>query len=298
MSADPLLFVWYSKEMFSEPLNHAVKSAAHLQAFTDNFRDNLYAVSAMCSLPARMGGVLIYNRRMALLAAANRLEAELGSVSLSEAERDRIEQESYEKADAKIRAEPRPSKEEILRAAEPMAHAFRSEIEELMREGLVLIWGAIEVLASDLFAFSLNRKPSLVRLLNEDERAKRLFGVKSVGLEIMEEHGFDLSTCMGDVLLRQHAVDNVPSMKAAYFALCPTASELRDALGCKELFVLNQKRNLLVHRRGVIDEEYRSLVSDAPSLGKRLVVEAEDIGAALILARDIGATILKAGSAL
>ncbi len=173
---------------------------------------------------------------------------------------------------------------------------FRSAAEELLREGLVLAWSAFEVLASDLFALVLNSRPGLVRNLNSDENAKRLFGMKALPLELLEEKAFDVSRAMGDLVLSQHAVDNVPSMKAAYFALCPDDQSLREKLGQRELFFLNQKRNLIVHRRGIVDAEYKRRVQDETPLGDKLRVAASEVETTISLVRDSGVALLESSA--
>jgi hypothetical protein len=241
-----------------------------------------------------MGSILTHDRILQTLTLANEIEA--GAHKAPSGDAERLREEAQKQALKQMTEEGPVALNVALAAAEPLAQVFSSSIEELLREGLVLIWGAIEVLASDLFVGMLNIRPMLVRKLMEDDAARRLFAIKSLTLDVIEEREFDLSRCMGEVILKQHAVDNVPSMKAAYLALFPADQDLRNVLGATGLFVLNQNRNLIVHRRGIVDKEYRSRVKDAPPLGTRLLVLADDIQENLRIARDVGVAFLRAAS--
>ena len=295
--ATSLLFVPFSRKATGAPFDEIIATNPSLRAFAENYRDNLYAVSAICGLPAKMGGILAHDRVLNTLTLANVLEAELqvGPQASAPENAMRIRQEAEQKALQEIAKNP-ISRENALAAAASLAEAFSSTIEELLREGLVLIWGAIEVLASDLFVGILNARPGLLRKLFEDDTARRLFGVKSLPMEVIEERNFDLSACMGELVLKQHAVDNVPSMKAAYRALFPADKDLLEQLGATGLFELNQKRNLIVHRRGIVDKEYRSRVKDPPPLGERLLVVAADLEENLRIAKEVGLALLRAGA--
>jgi len=56
---------------------------------------------------------------------------------------------------------------------------------------------------------------------------------------------------------------------------------VRDALG-EELWMLNQRRHLYVHKRGLVDQEYLSRTKDKVPLGHRLVVTSYDVEGYLI----------------
>ena len=285
-----LLFVALSRETIGRPYEEIVARSPALRKFAENFRDNLYAVSTVCSLPTQIGGLLMHQR----LVLANEIDA--GAHHAATEEALRIKKDAYAKAAVQVKERIAQSMDPILDEAEPIAEALSSTIEELLREGLVLIWGAIEVVASDLFCELLNTNPTLVARLNDSEPARRLFGVKALGIDLLETYGFDLRGSMGSIVLSQHAVDNVPSIKVAYAALFPDDAELKTQLNRPELFLLNQQRNLIVHRRGVVDEDYRRKVKTAPQSGQRIKVRAEDIASNLALARDVGVALLQASS--
>lgn len=149
--------------------------------------------------------------------------------------------------------------------------------KELLLQGVVLCWGAFEVLARDSFVALLNHRPQLVGLLLKDPVSKRRFEVGRVSIETLATHGFDLSGKMGTLLGEQQDLSDIYSIKAVYEALCPTDEALRSAMSEPDLRVLSQRRNLIVHRRGIIDELYRKNSGCRQVAGERLKVEADEL---------------------
>jgi hypothetical protein len=164
---------------------------------------------------------------------------------------------------------------------------------ELRRQGLISMWGAFEVLAQDLFAEALNRDPSLVLRLQADDECRRFFDVKSFRFDALAEHGFDISKRMGTVLLKSKTLDTVPSMKLVFPVLSPDSAAVRAMLGARDLYLLNQRRNLIVHRRGIVDVEHARLAPEDGDVGTPLRLQADDLHAALCLVRDSGAVLLR-----
>jgi hypothetical protein len=151
-------------------------------------------------------------------------------------------------------------------SSEEFAHAA----SELLRQGTVSVWGALEVLVQDIFVSLINAKPNLAIELLTNEQSKRLFQLKAIPLDILSTCNFDLSGCFGDILIRNRSVDTIPAMKVVFGVLLPQSNKLRDILEQKELWVLNQRRHLIVHRRGIIDADYIARTGDSLASGLNL----------------------------
>jgi len=115
---------------------------------------------------------------------------------------------------------------ERLRTNDSLAGAAN----ELILQGLVLCWGAFEVLARDCLIEYLNANPSRAMILLEDPMAKRRFELSKVSLETLAAHNFDLSSRMGTLLAQQQDLSDVYSVKAVYGALFASNGELLIAL--------------------------------------------------------------------
>ncbi len=148
---------------------------------------------------------------------------------------------------------------------------------ELILQGIVLCWGAFEVLARDTFVTLLNLRPSLAELLLNDTVAKRRFELAKVSLETLATHDFNLSGKMGTILSEQQDLSDLHSIKAVYEALFPNDSQLRSALSETDLRVLSQRRNLVVHRRGLIDETYIKSVNCAQKREEKIRVAPDEL---------------------
>jgi hypothetical protein len=169
---------------------------------------------------------------------------------------------------------------------------FAEGASELLRQCTVLTWSALEVVAQEIFVGVLNTRPSLVSRLSADESAKRLFPLKSIAIEALIEYEFDLSRHIGDLLAQLRAVDSVPVMKTAFYALFPGADKLRVALGDTALWALNQRRHLILHKRGVVDREYLEKTGEDLQAGQQLAITASELEAYMLAVVGVGSELL------
>jgi hypothetical protein len=179
---------------------------------------------------------------------------------------------------------------------------LRQDIHEIFLQSLVLAWGALEVLVNDVFRILLNAMPQLSLSLRSDSKCKNLFENLKFDLKLLSSHGFNLRSCMGDVLLEVHRIDGLETMRAVFAALFgqqPGQPALHSALGSDRLRLLNCRRHLIVHRRGVIDEQYIRDAHVEPSLkGSRLVVSPADVPASMEAVRDVAIALLEPAASL
>ncbi len=169
---------------------------------------------------------------------------------------------------------------------------------ELILQGLVLCWGAFEVLARDCFIEHLNVNPSRALILLEDSVAKRRFELSKISLETLATHNFDLSARMGTLLAQQQDLSDVYSVKAVYQALFSSDDELRNALNDSDLRLLSLRRNLIVHRRGIIDATYAAATNCSQRIGERLKLTPDQLEAHLRTVIKTATGILYAVSAV
>jgi hypothetical protein len=162
---------------------------------------------------------------------------------------------------------------------------------ELMRQAEVLAWGTLEVLANDLFIDLLNKEPQITETLLKDERTKKRFQMKDIG-SLLSTYAYDLSGHMGTVLAAATKIDDVETLRATYEVLMPNNSKLLTALRDTELWKLNQRRNLILHRRSIVDELYLRNAGDTLKLGDELKVSPAQFEKDLSLVLRIGSAML------
>jgi hypothetical protein len=157
---------------------------------------------------------------------------------------------------------------------------------ELTRQGVVLIWSAVEVLCRDSFIFLLNRRPVLAEQLLAAQVNRKRFSVDKIDWQILAGYGYDLSQNLGAFLISKADLTNVPAIRDVYGALFPSAKGLSKLLADRRLWDLCQKRNLIVHRRGIVDQQYLQSMGEDVSIGTDLWItpdEIEDLLEAAIL---------------
>lgn len=171
---------------------------------------------------------------------------------------------------------------------------FSSASGELLRQGAVLAWGAIEVLARDLFAAHVNSHPEFVANLAAHPSTKARFNLKAIDLSELAAHQFDLSKSMGTFLLQVTDFSELAAIKDTYSVLFPSNNSLRTALSEATLWMLYQRRHLIVHKRGVVDRQYCEKTGEALKIGSQLFVSPEDIGKYIAISRDLGQSFFSA----
>lgn len=163
---------------------------------------------------------------------------------------------------------------------------------ELHAQGIVLLWSAVEVLARDLFILCLNTRADLTNRLLEDESAKRLFHLKGLDFEVLQQHGFNVSRSMGEILAQTHDLSNLATMKTCFFALFQGDAILRERMSDPKLWILFQRRNLIVHRRGMIDRRYLDATGELLPLGTRIAIHSSDLERAFEIVCSVGERLI------
>lgn len=160
-------------------------------------------------------------------------------------------------------------------------HGLESAAQELVQQGLVLVWSAFEVFCRDTFEAFLNLNPAKAKLLMDDATARKRFDAQKLPWETLFQHGFDLSTRLGSVLVGQQDFSDLPTIKLVFTTLFKGDAEIVRTLAEKDLWLLYQRRNLIVHRRGVVDRTYLDLTGETLSVGSRLAVNPDAFETAL-----------------
>src|SRR5262249_42891822 len=111
-------------------------------------------------------------------------------------------------------------------------------------------------------------------------------------------YGFNVSNRMGDVFIAKRSVDSASRAKVVFGAIFhPNPLALDNAA----LRVLNESRNLIVHRRAIVDATYidniRGLLPPGvqpPPLCQELLVRPEDLISAFQTVVDAGTKLIAA----
>jgi hypothetical protein len=148
---------------------------------------------------------------------------------------------------------------------------------QLLLQAAVLTWGAFEVLSRDIFRAYLNSTPRAYANLLADADVRKRFDLSRVSIERVAEFDFDLSGKLGDLLIDQNDLADLGGIKATFVALFPSDSSLRVALSERDLWLLFQRRSLIVHRRGLVDQRYLDASGDKQSIGSLLTLRPREL---------------------
>jgi hypothetical protein len=148
---------------------------------------------------------------------------------------------------------------------------------KLLLQGTVLCWSALEVFCRDFFTAYLNKHPDKCRALNKDEDTKKLFDLsKDTLIQHLEGNKYNLSSLMGTILAHRQDFSDFESIRATFRVLFQAASPFEDNLVKSNLTILAARRNLIVHRSGVIDSKYHQH-DTTTVVGQSLNLTPEDV---------------------
>ena len=262
------------------------------------FRANLHSAVLVGVIPFQLvnGGVLD-QRFNQLVIAANIHNVPIGSETDDEKkERERISHESAmeqmtsELHDPEVITRHAWSTVNVLKR-HLIRNDFQMSAQELLRQIIVMCWGAFEIVANDALRVVLNTKPSVFRGIVETKPYRDSFSSR-VLIDALEANGFDLSGKIGDVFCDVARIDSLDKIRNIYGLLLSDAT-VDTVLKRELLWRIFQQRNLIVHRRGLIDTWYLENTADFGTIGAHIVFNASYVGDSLNVVRDAGLAIIK-----
>jgi len=297
-------FLGFDAEAFMEPLSERLKGVRNpLISPGRAFQSNLEALIAVVSMPILLASGTATEMRLQQLLMAERIRRIPNPLTDSAKRGDlpvEAEREAHTVAHGKLNQELATTIGIVQMGVQAWrflhaglrSHDVDAAAHELLRQSTVLCWGALEVLARDVFVALINENPNAAIQLLEHPSTRGRFNLKAISVEVLAIHGFDVSTRMGDVLVQQQDLAELAVIKDVYQALFPDARALHSTLGAKDLWLLNQRRHLIVHKRGIVDARYLERTGDKTERGSTLNVLPSDLKGYLTLVRDAGIEIL------
>ena len=92
---------------------------------------------------------------------------------------------------------------------------FERAAGDLLRQILVMIWGAFEILATDTAIEILNAKPQFADRL----KFAKGFEFPKISIDVLEANAFDLSKQMGSVIFESQRLEGLSITREIYSAL-------------------------------------------------------------------------------
>lgn len=172
-------------------------------------------------------------------------------------------------------------------------YSLSESADELLRQILVMAWGALETLVNDTIRILLNERPSLSGCFAESKVYRDILFAKTNIVAALEEHAFDISRVMGDIfcdVVKLDSLQKIQDVSSSLFCDGALDKELKN----DNLWLLAQRRHLIVHRRGIVDYKYISSTTDTTPIGQRITLDASYIEASIKLVKGAGITFARA----
>jgi len=163
---------------------------------------------------------------------------------------------------------------------------FLEAAKELVNQSTLSLWTSFEVYCRDCFVALLNQQNDFVSKLLENPTLKQKFNLKNVPIEKLVEFNCDLSQNMGNVLIDTFEFSNLDIIKTIYKQFFQN-EKLRKLLDNNDLWLLFKRRNLIVHKSGIVDKQYLETTNDILPLGSKLYITPEEFVIYLELVKEI-----------
>jgi hypothetical protein len=91
---------------------------------------------------------------------------------------------------------------------------FHVSAQELLRQVLVICWGAFEILVNDILRVLLNERPKMIKAFTNNRHYREMLSTR-VLLEVLEAKEFNLSSTMGDLFCDVAKLDSLEKIRDA-----------------------------------------------------------------------------------
>lgn len=265
-----------------------------LRAISTSFIENLHGVIRTLSIPFKYTYAQVHGLHWQRFHMAERIRAR--SIENEDEREPAALASAKEKFDAYLHGDGR---EKVVDDVLDRLLWLKSDSDslaaarELTRQGIVLTWSAIEVLARDAFVYLLDNKPAYAELLVADPSNRKRFSAERIEWQTLATYGYNLSSSLGSYLISKADLKSVLAIRGAYGALFPAADQLQKLLGDRRLWNLSHKRNLIVHKRGIVDQQYLASTGDTFAIGDDLWVTPSEVEELLESTLNVGLEIVR-----
>ncbi len=151
----------------------------------------------------------------------------------------------------------------------------KEALQELLIQTTISTWSILETFFRSFFVLWLNKFPADAIDLINNPSLKDFNPKQTIDIKTLSDTGFDLSDKMGEIILGARRLDSLAALRAIAKSVFNSPT-LSDALA-GDLWILNQRRHLFIHKRGIIDSEYLTKTGENLPLGERLTITSKDV---------------------
>lgn len=297
-------YLLIGSEKVVDPLLDRTEASGEIDQAISNFAANIRSTILAASMPFIFVRQAIIDRRFQSILTAERIRAlnpadvvqgrsELTEASakatLKSAQNRLLAELADDKAQENIRLQIRA---ELARGLEDPDTSQASQ--ELLNMGMVGTWAAFEVFSKDIAKAVVNRNPRKGVDLLSSEKTKHYFGGKSsIHIDIFSDYGFDLSVSMGDAIFKSRKLDSLSIICDIFDVIYEESESLAKLLKCDTIKELSARRNLFVHKKGIVDDLYVKSIKSNEQIGQQIHVKGHELEDYLITVRNLALEISK-----
>lgn len=165
----------------------------------------------------------------------------------------------------------------------------KHELQLIMYQACILFWSALENLSKDVFILILNRKPKLYsKIVNNNFLKDKLGLSQGIWEKLLEEHDYDLNGKLGYIIANNKDFSMPKLLQEVFGVILNEYVDAPDAIDSffksDDLWLLGQRRHLIAHKCGIVDQEYMNKTNDLKqTIGEPLVLRGDDIENARII---------------
>ena len=260
------------------------------QSVAAAYKRNICAALSTLSIPFYMAQSSVYSRRFQAAKTGERIRMMVKQLdddfpkfktdkeleAYCERECDRI-------ASGKVHDETLKEKDNYANQvlSELLSHSHNSDFyessQELLLQGIVLVWASFEVFVRDFLTILLNSEISVVQRAVTSPEITKILEIKNISMEALLKHNLSIRNKFGDLVIGQKDFNSLPVIRTLFKELFPKENSLHASLKNPSLWMLFQKRHLIVHRRAVVDQKYISSTGDKVKIRAKLKVTPRQI---------------------
>jgi len=162
----------------------------------------------------------------------------------------------------------------------------KSELQRLLHQACILIWSALETFSKQIFIASLNQRPALLTAILKSQELKERFSISNnTWANLLQTHDFDLKGKLGTIIAANRDFSSPQLLRDLFPVMFngmstigfPHSDSQQDTL-----WKLGQRRHLIAHRCGIVDQDYLDKThDDSQVIGKLLNLRGRDLGEAM-----------------
>lgn len=148
--------------------------------------------------------------------------------------------------------------------------------QDLRYQTVISLWSCIETLLKDHLTSIFNDYPFLIQRINVDEKLKKQLALDRIDLEVLIEHEFNLSSALGNLIFKNTNNGKFSNVRLLLDSIYKKTN-LSSYLSSGAIYQLNLKRNLIVHNRGMCDQEYKVRSGTSLDIGQKIDITPGEI---------------------